>query len=310
MDDNTPRDLAGLVLERIHALGDEKAAEYFGVSPGTILNWRSRKINPSLAAAQKVWDSTLLCHAPEVWGKAENAHLQILLPIYGEVDAMNHITLFRNYRLYGVDKINIIPRLRTLVEEARNDLVQKFLATKSEWCLMIDSDMVLPCGSGSMLRGQGWNCPEPKGSRVAIERIMSHPKEYRIVGGLYRDRRTGVKAQCERAFRSPQENARLIGILDGKVQDDGLEENGWVATGFIRFHRSVFEEMAAEAKPGGILADIAPPVGREADPIGFFGRTSKWRGEDIAACRRAGLLGIKTYCDVGTICGHRGDKIY
>lgn len=311
MSDNVPRELIRLVLDKIAALGDTAAAEYFDVSRGTILSWKTLKSFPSIIAAQKVWDESLICMTPEVWGRAENAQVQVLLPIMDKVDALNHITLLNNYRQYGIDKINAIPRLRTLIEEARNDLIHKAMeASKSEWFLFCDSDMVLPVGNANVLRKFGWNVPDLKGNRFAISRIMSHPKEFRIVGGLYRDRREQNRAQCERAFRSAEENSRLIGIMEGRVQDDGLEENGWVATGFIRIHRSVIEEMKAEAKPGGLLADIAPPVGREKEPIGYFGRTSKWRGEDIAFCRRAGLLGIKTWVDVGCVLGHQGDKIY
>jgi hypothetical protein len=309
--DSTPRELVRLVLEKIQELGDKAAADYFEVSPGAIRAWKTLKTFPSIVAAQKVWDESVICQTPEIWGNAGNVPLMMLLPIYGDVAALNHITLFANYRKYGIDKITILPRLRTLIDEARNDLAQKFLASKAEWAVFCDDDMILPTGNVPFLRKNGWDVPERLGSRVALERLMSHPKEYRIVGTLYRDRKTGVRAQCERGFRSPQENARLIDIMTGKnTKDDGLEENGWTGTGFIRIHRSVFEEIAAEAKPGGLLEDIAPPPEHGERPLGFFGRSSRWRGEDVAFCRRAGLLGIKTFTDVGLYVGHRGDKIY
>jgi hypothetical protein len=310
--DLTPRDLASLVLDRIAELGDAKAAEYFNVSGGTVSAWKNRKNPPSLAAAQKCWDDSLICSTPELWGDASDENkVQILLPIYREVDPLNHITLFINYRKFGADRINIIPRFRTLIDEARNDLVQKALKTKSVWFVMCDSDMILPIGNPVALQKHGWNAPAVKASRVALTRLMSWGEEYKIVGALYRDRKTGHRAQCERAFRSPQENLRLLEIMSGKNKtDDGLEENGWVATGFMRIHRSVFEMMAEEAKPGKRLADIAPAAGREGEPFGFFGRTSQWRGEDIAFCRRAGMLGIKSFTDCGLVAGHRGNSIY
>lgn len=309
--DNTPRELVRLVLDKIQELGDVKAREYFEVSAGTISAWKSLKTFPSIVAAQKCWDENPVCRAPEIWGKAGETPITMLLPIYGDMSGLNHVTLFANYRKYGIDKITIIPRFRTLIEEARNDLVKTFLATKAEWCVFCDDDMVLPTGNAAFLRKNGWNVPERLGNRVALERLMSHPKEYRIVGGLYRDRRGGTKAQCERAFRSPTENARLLDIMSGKnAKDDGLEENGWVATGFLRVHRSVFEEMAEAAKPGGPLADIAAPPEHGDRPLGYFGRTSKFRGEDVAFGRRAEMIGIKSYCDVGLYCGHKGDAIF
>jgi len=302
-------DLTLLVIKKIEELGDEGAAAYFSVSKSTVASWRNRASRPHIMAAQKVLDEAAI--APELPEDNEKASLQVLLPIYDDPTPLNHITLLANYRHYGVDKINILTKLRTLIDEARNDLAHRAMQkNQSKYVLFVDSDMVLPVGNAKSLHKHGWPIPERLGNRMAIERIMSHPPEYRIVGGLYRDRRVGRQAQTEKAYRSKAENDRLIGIMDGRVNDDGLEENRWVATGFMRVDISVFHEMAAEAKPGGKLADIAPPAGRENEPIGFFGRTSQWRGEDIAFCRRAGLLGIKTYCDVGCVLGHAGTKIY
>lgn len=311
MADSTPSNLVRLVLDKIAELGDKQAQEYFEVSAGTISAWKTLKTFPSLVAAQKVWDESPICQSPDLWGNAANTPLQIMLPIYREVSGMNHVTLFANYRKYGIEKINIIPRFRTLIDEARNDLAKRFLLSKSEWAVFCDSDMVLPTGNTQFLHKNGWAVPERLGNRVALERIMSWPKEHRIVGALYRDRKSGTKAQCEGGFKSTESNQRLIDILIGKNQkDDGLEETGWVGTGFMRIHRSVFEEMTAEAKPGGKLADIAPFYGRENEAPGYFGRTSQWRGEDVAFCRRAGLLNIRCYVDVGLAAGHEGLRIY
>jgi hypothetical protein len=312
MTDLTPRDLTAMVVDRIAELGDAKAAEYFEASVSTVKAWRSGRNAPPIAALQKVWDESLIADTPEVWGDgSDESKIQILLPVYRDMDPLNHVTLFINYRKFGPDKINIVPKFRTLIDEARNDLVQKALLTKSKWFVMCDSDMILPIANTKALQKHGWSAPEKKAARLALSRLMSWPEEYKIVGALYRDRKTGHRAQCERGFRSPQENQRLIDIMTGKnTTDDGLEENNWVGTGFMRWHREVFEHMASEAKPGGKLADIAPPPGREGEPFGFFGRTSQWRGEDIAVCRRAGLLNYRVHCDVGLYAGHRGARIY
>jgi hypothetical protein len=175
---------------------------------------------------------------------------------------------------------------------------------------MIDSDMIPPCGSSAMLRKQGFNLPDVKGNRNALERIMSHPADKKIVGALYRDRRGLNKAQCEKGFSSATENQRLLDLFAGKGNSDGLEEQGWIGGGMLRIHRSVFIAMKEAAKPGGPLADIAPGKGRENDPYGFFGRTSQWRGEDVAFGRRAQMIGIKSWLDTGILCGHRGGKIF
>ena len=310
-DDLTPRDLSGLVLDRITALGDKAAEAYFGVSHGTIVAWRNRKTPPSLAAAQRCWDDSPICQAPAIWGEAgTKPEIQTLMPVYNELEPLTFFTLYRSMKLYGVDKINLVPRFRTLIVEARNDLAQKLLMSKSEWGVFPDSDSVLPCGSGPMLAKEGFSIPEPKASRNAFDRLMSHPKEMAIVGGLYRDRKQGKKVQCETAFRSDAENTRLMKLFDGTNKDDGLEETGWIGFGLVRIHRSVFEKIAAEAKPGGLFEDIAPLPGRETEPIGFFRTTTQQRGEDVSLCRRAQKVGFKVFMDKGLLLGHIGKKIY
>lgn len=310
MTDPTPHDLTALVLDKITALGDGPAAVYFGVSPATISAWKSRKNLPSLAAAQKAWDDCRACMSPELWGRG-NETLAMGVPIYETLEPSFFISIIGAMKRYGMDKIILIPRTRTLIDEARNDIVARFLETKAEYLLFTDVDMIIPNGNGQLMRKLGLTTPEPKASINAIDRIMSHPKEHGIIGGLYIDRRGGNKIQCEHGWRSPADNNRLLGLFTGATKEEGLEETGWVGMGFVRIARWVFEKMRDEAKkPGSPLADILPPPGRENEPLGYFGRTSKWRGEDIAFCRRAQLCGIKTYVDKSILCGHIGRRVF
>lgn len=303
--------LSQLVIEKINTLGREEAGKYFDVSQGTLSAWANGKSSPSILAAQKVLDETTVPGSDLHWGCDDKPLIQVLLPIYRYPHPLNHITLLLNYKKYGPEKVNIIPRFRTLIDEARNDLIHKAMETKSEWFVMIDEDMVMPVGSASALHKHGFNVPQSLGNRLAFERLMSHPKEYRIVGCLYRDRRGSNKAQCAKGFGSPRDNERLVAIMDGKSPDSGIEEaGGWTGTGVIRIHRSVFEEMIEASKPGGPLTDIAPPPERSSEPYGFFGRSSYWRGEDVAFGRRAEKIGIKSYIDTGLYCGHEGSRIF
>jgi len=252
------------------------------------------------------WDD-----APAVTPVAQNGAVTLLMPMMDGLAAETFTTLVRACKLYGMEKISIIPKWRTLIVEARNDLAQMGLKTNSEWFIFIDADGVFPCGSGALLKKIGLNLPEPKASRNFIERLMSHPSDKLIVGALYKDRRGGTRAQCERGFRSDQENSRLLALFDPASKGtDVLEENGWVGFAAVRIHRSVFEKMIEAAKPGGVLAEIAPPPGREAEPYGFFDTTRVARGEDVKFCRRAGQIGIKTWVDVGCLLGHFGARIY
>jgi hypothetical protein len=192
-------------------------------------------------------------------------------------------------------------------------LAEKFLLTTARYALFIDADMIVPCGSAPLMRKMGVHTPDMKAMRNAIQRIMSWPEEYRIVGGLYKDRRNGNKVQVAKAFSSPGENMRLLGLFDGNNTDDGIEDSGgWVGMGFVRIHRNVFEAMKAEAvKPNSLIAEICPPPApRDKEPFGFFGRSSKWRGEDVAFCRRAGVIGITTWMDLGIVAGHVGRRVF
>lgn len=313
MSDGAPIELTKLVLDKIKELGTTNAGEYFGVSKGTIDSWRTLKTFPSIVAAQKCWDDSLLAMSPEVWGGNGKEDVCIALPAYETIEPFFLISLLKMLKGYGMDRVRIIPKTRTLIEEARNDLVEKALLTNAKYIVFLDVDMILPCGSPALLKKMGVNIPDAKAGRNALVRIMSHPEEHRIVGAVYRDRRGGNRIQCAKAFGSPEENARLIGLFDGTTKDDGLEDaGGWVAMGMVRFHRNVFEQMKAEAvKPNSPIAEICPPPPpRDKEPFGFFGRSSKWRGEDVAVCRRAQMINIKTEIDTGILCGHVGRRVF
>ncbi len=342
-------DLKKLVLEKIAELGAANAKEYFGVSAGTISAWKNEKAEPSLAAAQKVMavmPPTRLIEIEEAedpkWAEIKSlgtpesvlelmkkgmevaevkpepvnvsGAVTLLMPMYEGIPPESFTTLVRACKLYGMDKVSIIPRWRTLIIEARNDLAHKFLASKAEWCIFIDADGVFPCGSGPLLRKIKLALPEPKASRNIITQLMSHPADKLIVGAVYKDRTDGIRAQCELGFRSEAGNSRLMALFETdpkKVNnEDGLEECPWVGFAAVRIHRSVFERMKEAAKPGGVLAEIAPPAGREAEPYGFFDTNRQARGEDVKFCRRAGQLGIKVWLDRGCLLGHFGAKIY
>lgn len=328
-------DLTKIVLEKIAALGDTPAREYFGVSTGTISAWKLARTKPSILAAQKVLDEMFLppvvtvaalaapalpapVVAEEVWEEPLNPYgvgpkekVVILSPAYDGIEPKMMVTLFKCIKGFGIENVSIIPgNERTLIEEERNDLVAKYrrIPNKPEFCVFVDADHIFPCGNAATLRKLGLNYPEAKAARNALERIMSHPKDILIVGGLYKNRRAPHKPACEIAYRSTQEESRLRALFDPALktpQSDKLEDTGWIGMGgMVRIHCSVFDRMEAASKNGGPLSEIAPPQGRESDVIGFFGRNSKFRGEDVFFCRRAAEIGIKTYVDTGTLVGH------
>lgn len=259
-------------------------------------------------------DLTPTVEVPAVRLTTSGPAFALLQPIYDNVSGAHHLTLMKALKLYsakhGVDSWVGIPQMRTLIDEARNDLVQRFLTTNIPWAVTVDADMALPIGNPGGVRKLGWQVTDQMGAVSGIERLMSHPASARIVGALYRDRRGVGKAQCSLGFANDASNKRLMDIITGKSPLGGLEEVGWVGFGLVRIHRSVFVEMIAEARADGKLPECAPlPPPRDKEPVGLFGRTNSARGEDVAFCRRAGVCGVKIFVDAGLVCGHEGSNI-
>lgn len=297
-------DITALVLTKIEALGASKAADYFGVSIPTISDWRKQLRLPSLAAGQMVLNEYLEIKPPEIWNLTGKRVL-ILMPIYRSLNGLTHVTLFVNYARYGVEKIGLIPKFRTLISEARNMLADMALKTDSEWFIFVDDDVVLPCENGAMLRSIGCNIPEPNASFNAISRIMSHGPEHKIVSALYFGRNESNRAQVANAFESPSEDARYHTMrrVGGEFP---LEKVRFAGMGFMRIHRSVFETMRERADE--LFPEIKPKM--DGRHYGYFNPPGPDTGEDCIMCERAAMCGFPTYLDPSLMLGHCGDKVF
>ena len=301
--------LRSLVIDKIDALGVRAAADFFGVSVGTISNWHTGKTSPSVDAVELVLaDSEEL---PQIAKVEEVEYVTwtgrkviILQPVYRSFNPDTHFTLFANYAVYGPEKIGIIQEKRTVIHECRNILAHKYVNnTDAEFCIMSDDDMILPCGNPGLFNGRyGAGVSNESASFNAISRLMSHPSDKKIVGTLYFGRHATGKAQCSKGFTSEVENQRLkAGAYSGLVPDE------WVGTGFMRIHRSVFQEMKA-AIDGGKWPECKPPT--DESWYGFFNPIRVRMGEDVSFCRRAKELGIQSYVDASLICLHNGECNY
>jgi transcriptional regulator with XRE-family HTH domain len=303
------------VVSKIEELGVKESARFFGVSAGTISNWSTGKTDPSLSALELV----LALDGEDDWARAdakaripreqeaepelfqwEGKDAIILLPVYRTFNADTHFTLFANYAKYGPEKLGMIMQKRTLIHESRNILVHKALKTDARWFLMCDDDMILPCGNAALYNEHyGAGVSQESASFNAISRLMSHPEDKRIVGALYFGRTSRGKAQCCSAFADDSECEK---IRLGKYK--GLKPEDWVACGFMRIHRNVFEEMA-KAIDGGMWPELAP-VGKDGW-YGFFNPMRVRMGEDVSFGRRAKELGIQSYLDASLILLHNGE---
>lgn len=301
-------DLRLLVKNKIEAIGVRAAAKFFGVSTGTVSNWHSGKTDPSLAAVELALADTGQEAAPasvdvDALTEWNGKSVIILQPVYRSFNADTHFMLFANYAKYGPEKIGLIQEKRTVIHEARNILAHKFLRTDAKYAIMVDDDMIPPCGVPALFNDRyKANVPAESAAFNAISRIMSHGEDKRIVGSLYFGRHEAGKAQCSKGFTDTTENERLrLGKYRGLIQDE------WVGTGFMRIHRSVFEDMQA-AIDGGKWPECHPPT--DESWYGFFNPIRVRMGEDVSFCRRAKELGIQTYVDTSLICLHAGETLY
>lgn len=301
-------DLKSLVIKHIEDVGFDAASTFFGLSKGTITNWVKGRTPPTLAAAEMVLSLGKYSHSPGTQEERElkqwkGRNVQILQPVYRSLAPETHFTLFANYAKYGPEKIGLIYEKRTVIHECRNILAHKFLKTDAEYAIMPDDDMIMPMGNAAIFNERyGASVSTELASQNAISRIMSHPKERKIVGALYFGRHKAGKAQCSIGFTNETENQRLKqGTYKGLVPVD------WVGTGFIRIHRSVFEEMQA-AIDGGKWPECKPP--EPGSWYGFFNPIRVRMGEDVSFCIRAKELGIQSYVDAGLVCLHTGECHY
>jgi transcriptional regulator with XRE-family HTH domain len=299
-------DVKKLVRDKIAELGTKSASEYFGVSYGTVSNWQTGKRDPSAEAIQRVLDgSDLALPASEaesltMW---EGRKLMILLPWYKSGHPRTHYSLFANYARYGADKIAIDYEDQTLIDEARSILIDRAMKTDAETFLMVDDDMILPCGNEWFFNTRcDARVPSKLASRIAISRIMSHGRDKGIVGGLYFGRHRAGRAQCSGGFSSNLKNREYH-----SYKNDGLVPEQWVATGVLKIERWVIEAMKKHIDAGK-WPECKPNNG--CPWTGYFAKIGTGVGEDASFGCRAAEIGIKSYVDAGLVCLHIGQTAY
>lgn len=235
----------------------------------------------------------------------EGRKVMILLPVYRTFSADTHFSLFANYARYGAEKVGMEILKRTVIHEARNILIDKFMKSGAETAIMCDDDMILPVGNAAYLNGNhDAKLPERSAGFNAISRIMSHGKEAGIVGALYFGRHELGQAQCELGFGRTKEteNDKLR-----TFQYKDLVTTGWVGTGFIKIERWVIDKLKAEID-AGTFPEAKPH--HAGSWYGYFSPIGTGVGEDVSFCTRAKKIGIQTYLDSSLICLHQGERNY
>lgn len=331
-----------LVVAKAKELGDERAAEFFGVSRGLIRQWVAGSKPPSLAAVEKVFVPPDTKPEEAAWADKE---VFLAAPFYRTT---NPRTMFAVLALWDRPKYGFRYRFGdAFIAHARNQLAEDFKTSGLPVCQWIDDDMIPPIGlAGWFFEHAKMPCPAAFAARHGINRLRSHGKT--LIGGLYYGRWEHGKAMYAEANTDPAEDAKSRQYLDQ------IQPTAWVGTGFLQHTREVLldiEKAFPHLQPRSptdhwgyfsntadrlverfsgiqILADnaakelvsSAEAAGQTLSELAKLIRTSQeefsrldWvtRGEDQTFCARALKAGHQPYVDLGCICGHvDGSVVY
>lgn len=236
----------------------------------------------------------------------EGRKLAMLQPVYRTVNAKTHFTLFACYKDYGPSKIAIEqPVEGTVIHEARNILLHRAMQNPAtETFIMVDDDMVLPCGSEAYFNGNlGAGVRPDQASLNAISRLMSHGRDKEIVSALYFGRHEFGLAQCEWGFSRRESN---VDFRSGRHK--GLMPMAWAATGLIKIERTAVEKFH-KAVDEGMFPECKPKEGQGW--YGYFAPLSTGIGEDVSFGLRMQKIGVQSYLDASLVCLHAdGNTLY
>lgn len=221
---------------------------------------------------------------------------------------------------------------------SRNVLAHRFIEeTNFEWALFVDDDMILPCGKAGWFKHvTGWDVPDSLAGVKTVERLMSHGKP--LVGALYfgRSHHGQGKPMFAEGFHNKEvaKEARNV-----RASARGIRATGWVGTGCLLVHRSVFTAIrdrfpylrpddpkeairyfspAADgaltrlhaAESALLSGDVERAKKLLAEANSPAAMAHAWSGEDVTFCTRARMVGIQPHVDLGTVCGHVGSAVW
>lgn len=330
--------LTDLVAQKIRELGEDNAADFFGVKVALIRQWERGNRAPSLDAIEKVFKAP----DPPVSGKTVEAEWEgkkviLLLPWY---KFTNPVTAFSVMGLIDRAKVSVIMSYGdAFIAHTRNKLATQFLSTGIEWCLWVDDDMIIPWGNAVWFNSYtGLNLPKVYAGLHAINRLMHHQKS--IVGATYYGRRWGGRpVYCEGA--SSKEEADYARRGPHNV----IKPTRWVGTGCMLVNRQVYldiedkfpELKRVDQRPGHWFTSSEHDLVHAATDcldvlndsrIDEKARVAKARemlhdgrhrslahsrlgmGEDVQFCIRAANAGHQPFVDLGLVCGHVGNYCF
>ena len=340
---NSDSYLQALVIGRCKELGDDRAAEFFGVSAGLVKQWVNGSKTPSLASVEKVFSIPENAPKEAAW---EGKNMFVCCPAYKSV---HPATLFTLMAMWDRPKMGFRVRFNdAYIIHARETLAMDFLASGMPECFSLDDDLVWPCGQGAWFNETtGFNYPDRYASLHAINQLRS--RNHSLVGGLYFGRNKNGRAMYHEAMQeTPAGNAENERAHSAPF--DECKPTEWVGTGGLYFRKEVlldiqkthphlapeypgepfhffsatadpvmkaFAEMKAKvaeahrqvtsgeaAAAGNILADLSNQLIDASNQLVLSNRMQQ--GEDQLFCRRAKAAGHQPYVDLALAGAHIG----
>jgi len=289
-------DLVQLVINKSRELGAAESARYFEVTEAAVYKWWNGKSLPGIIHAQRILDEAK--DTGEEMTSWEGRKILIGHPAYSFLEPATNLTLIAAMRAYGLDQVGYTQVEGTLIDEARNELGRRLMRHETaEAMIMVDHDMVLPCGNAGLLNGRfNANLPPQIAGHNFISRLTSHPQEHGIIGATYVGRNPNGKLQCSSGFESTAVDLQI------RSKPQGLKQVGWVATGCILIRKWVLQKMNEKAKE-----KFPEVISKEG--VGWFTKAAG-AGEDCRFGMRAAQCGISSYLDTSLICGHIGKHTF
>lgn len=164
------------------------------------------------------------------------------------------------------------------VDNARNILIDRFMATDKEWFLSVDTDIVLPEHVVTRLLSRGLPLV---GALINVNTNPPSPQVYQKMR-VYEKLAEGL----------PWGSATFL--IDKEWEPGELVKADATGAGCLLIHRDVFE--AIPGKP----------------PARWFQhefRNTIWFGEDMVFCERAAAAGFQLYIDTSVKAGHLKNRI-
>lgn len=174
----------------------------------------------------------------------EKARVAVCIPTYNGMDIAPTVNLALLANTKGLKVATVSIERCYSMEDAKNLLLDRVLASSAQWAVIFEPDLIPPFGNPVWMRehtGARW-ADEFLGVRT-VDRLTRHDDKG-VVGGIYRS--AGSKSDLAvQPILDPrdQDDHALKTVLEEKGPANKLVEVSWLASGCIAIHRRVLEKI-------------------------------------------------------------------